>query len=84
MPRTKKATTDVKDTSTVKAAKTTKTTTSKKPTASQRINELESKLSLTEKKLNLLVNILYGNLKKGQLQGPEGLAKDLISSGLLS
>ena len=81
MPRTKKATTDVKDTSTVKAAKTT---TAKKPTASQRINELESKLSLTEKKLNLLVNILYGNLKKGQLQGPEGLAKDLISSGLLS
>lgn len=88
MPRTKKTTATEKKSETPKSSKPVRKvptiTASKKLTASQQIAELEKKLDVTEKKLNLLVNILYGNLKKGQLQGPEGLAKELVGSGLLS
>ena len=87
MPRTKKTEKVVSTKTTApkkNTTKTTKTTTSKKPTAAQRIEELEKKLEATEKSLKLLVTILHGNLKKGQPQGPEGLAKILAGAGLLS
>ena len=88
MPRTKKTDTvetvsKTAKTATPKAAPKPKTSAPRKPSAEKRIEELEKKLENAEKNLKLLVSILHRDLKKGQPQGPEGLAKVLAGSGLL-